>query len=181
MRLNRFGLSIITIFALSKATQAQKQISGPLIEEFGITYSVPNPDLAPDPNEQYNVVFDITKAPEDPAELNRYFNTVARFLNIHAAAGVRLEQLKPVVVIHGNAAFGLLKNEFYNLKFGVDNPNLPLFEKLNELNIPIILCGQTAAARGITAKKRWDHTQIALSAMTALIHYQNLGYAVLSF
>ncbi|MAW93796.1 MULTISPECIES: DsrE family protein [unclassified Leeuwenhoekiella] len=172
---------IFLFFAFAKTTQAQELISGPLIEGFGETFTVPEADLPADPEKIYRVVFDIAQAPEDPAEVNLYFNTVARFINMHAAAGVPVENLKPVLVVHGSAAFDLLKNEFYREKFGVDNPNLPLLEAFHKLDVPMILCGQTAGKRDIPKEKRWEHTQIALSAMTALIHYQNLGYALISF
>ena len=179
-----FYKSTILLFfsiAFAKTTQAQQLISGPLIEGFGDTFTVPEADLSADPEKIYKVVFDIAQAPEDPAELNLYFNTVARFLNMHAAAGVPQQNLKPVLVVHGSAAFDLLKNEDYSEKYGVDNPNLPLLEAFHKLDIPVILCGQTAGKRNIPQEKRWGHTQLALSAMTALIHYQDLGYALISF
>lgn len=181
MRLKRFGLSFLIFFAFAEFSTAQEQFSGPLIQKFGKTFTVPDPDLAVNPDEDYKVVFDIAQAPEDPSSLNPYFNTVARFLNMHAAAGVDNKRLKPVLVVHGGAAFGLLKNEFYREKFGVDNPNLALLNTLHDLDIPVILCGQTAGARAISSEKRWEHTTLALSAMTALIHYQNLDYALISF
>lgn len=181
MNLKRWGISLFFFFAFAEIGIAQEQIIGPLIEDFGNTYTVPAPDLPVNTTEDYKVVFDIAKAPEDPASLNLYFNTVVRFLNMHVAAGVDKNRLKPVLVIHGSAAFGLLKNEYYKEKFGVDNPNLALLNKLHSLDVPVLLCGQTAGSRDISKDKRWEHTTLALSAMTALIHYQNLGYALISF
>lgn len=174
-------LLLFFTIAFAKTTQAQEFISGPLIEGFGDTFTVSEADLPADTKKIYKVVFDIAQAPEDPAELNLYFNTVARFLNMHAAAGVPQQNLKPILVVHGSAAYDLLKNEFYKEKFGVDNPNLSLLEQFHKLGVPVILCGQTAAKREISKDKRWEHTQLALSAMTALIHYQDLGYALISF
>lgn len=181
MNLKLLGISFIIFFAFAEIGFAQEQITGPLIEGFGNTYTVPAPDLPVNTAEDYKVVFDIAKAPEDPASLNLYFNTVARFLNMHVAAGVDKNRLKAVLVVHGSAAFGLMKNEYYKEKFGIDNPNLVLLNKLHSLDIPIILCGQTAGSRDISTEKRWKHTKLALSAMTALIHYQNLDYALISF
>jgi len=180
MKLKRL---VFTSFVLLSALQlqAQKKISGPLIHEYGETFTVPQPDLEVDTEAEYKVVFDIAQAPEDPAVLNPYFNTIARFLNMHAYAKVDKAQLKPVMVVHGSAAYGLLKNKFYKEKFGVDNPNLDLLNKLHALDIPVILCGQTAGARDISVEKRWGKTQLALSAMTALIQYQNMYYALISF
>ncbi|WP_035899717.1 DsrE family protein [Leeuwenhoekiella sp. MAR_2009_132] len=171
----------IFISAFSQNLRAQEKITGPLINDFGATYTVSKLDIPIDVSQTYKVVFDISKSPENPSELNPYFNTVARFLNMNHAAGVPQNQLKPVLVIHGSAAFSLLNNEFHKEKYGVDNPNIELLEQLYKLNIPVVLCGQTAGARDITSEKRWQHTQLALSAMNALIYYQNLDYALISF
>ena len=176
------SLCLFVFLAFAKTTQAQqKKITGPVIEEYGLTYTVPDPDLETEKTKEFKVVFDIKDAAENPAKVNRLFETVARFLNMHANAGVPLKNLKPVMVVHGGAAFGLLKNKFYKEKYGVDNPNLDLLNKLHAAGIPVILCGQTAGARDISAKKRWEHTQMALSAMTALIQYQNMEYRLIAF
>ncbi|MFI8380227.1 DsrE family protein [Leeuwenhoekiella sp. NPDC079379] len=171
----------IFISVFSQNLRAQEKITGSLITNFGSTYTVPKLDIPLDITQTYEVVFDISKSPENPSELNPYLNTVARFLNMNHAAGVPQNQLKPALVIHGSAAFSLLKNDFYKEKYGVDNPNIELLEQLHKLKIPVVLCGQTAGARDITSEKRWQHTQLALSAMNALIYYQNLNYALISF
>ena len=180
MKLKRFVFGLFSLL-ISIYAEAQKKIEGPLIHGYGETFAVPQPDLAVDTEADYKVVFDIANAPEDPAKLNPYFNTVARFLNMHAHAGIEKSKLQPVLVVHGSAAFGLLKNKFYKEQFGVDNPNLELLNTLHKLKIPVILCGQTAGARDISVEKRWGKTQLALSAMTALIQYQNMDYALISF
>ena len=98
---------------------AQEKITGPLLKEFGETYTVPQPDIPVDTTATYRVVFDIAKSPENPAKLNPYFNTVARFLNMNTSAGVAQDHLNPVLVVHGSAAFGLLTNQYYitNISF----------------------------------------------------------------
>ena len=168
-------------FAFAKTALAQNKITGNVIPEYGQTFKVPNPDINTEKDQEFKVVFDIADSPEDPSQLNRYFETVARFLNMHENAGVPLENLKPVMVVHGSAAYGLLKNEFYTEEFGTDNPNLELLDALHNAGLQVVLCGQTAGSRDITKEKRWEHTQLALSAMTALIQFQNKGYQLISF
>ncbi len=171
-------LLLLCCSTLAGFAQAER-IQGKVIKDFGTTYAVPAPDIATDTATPFRVVFDIKSASEDPEAINPYLATVARFLNMHVQAGKPKEQLLPVMVVHGNAAYGLLNDAAYQEKFGVNNPNLPLLEALHAENIPIILCGQTAAHRDISEARRYQEVQVALSAMTALIQYQNKGYALI--
>lgn len=174
-------ISIVLVFATAKEINAQAKINGSLIPEYGSIYTVPNPDLNTDDLQEFKAVFDLSAAPEDPAQINPNFERVARFLNLHAAAGIALEKIKPVMVVHGNAAMGLLRDTYYREEFGVANPNIDLLNKLHALGVPVILCGQTAGARDISKDKRWQPTQVALSAMTALLYYQSKNYALINF
>lgn len=184
-------LFVVLAFSLFQLSHAQEKnvlgkpltVEGPLIHDYGKTFMIKEADLDIKTRTDlvFKPVFDIAKAPEDPAEVNVYFNTVARFLNMHAIHRVPLKNLQPAMVVHGSAAFGLLTNEAYKEKFGVDNPNLPLLDKLHSSGVLIIMCSQTAGAREIYKEMRWEHTKMALSAMTALIQLQEGGYKLISF
>jgi len=176
-----FYMAIIFSCASAKEINAQDKIKGSLLPEYGAIYTVPNADLNTADLQEFKAVFDLAEAPEDPSQINPNFERVARFLNLHAAAGIALEKIKPVMVVHGNAAMGLLKDEYYKKEFGVANPNIDLLNQLHALGVPVILCGQTAGARDISKDKRWQPTQVALSAMTALIYYQSKNYALINF
>lgn len=158
-----------------------KPVKGEIIPEFGSTYKIENPDFTTNISENYKVVFDISKAPEDPSEVNKYVEGVARFLNMHSEAGKSAETMKVAVVLHGEAAQGLLKNEYYREKYQVNNPNQALFEALHKNGVQLILCGQTAMHRNITEDRRIPETKVALSAMTALIQLQNDNYRLIPF
>lgn len=162
-------------------TFAQQPVKGKVISEFGPTYIIEDTDIPTIISEDYKVVFDIAKAPKDPSQINKYVEGVARFLNMHVEAGKPLNTMDVAVVIHGEAAFGLLKNEYYKEVYSVDNPNLELFRALHQNGVRIILCGQTAAHRNISEERRIPETKIALSAMTALIQLQNDDYRFISF
>lgn len=178
MRKFLFCLVILTtLFSFGQTTK----IKGPVIKNYGPTSPVDNPDFKMDQEEVYQVVFDVTTATDDqPEKVNKGMETAARFLNMHVAAGKDPKTLKPVMVVHGGASYGLLKNEFYQEKYGVDNPNIGLIKELDEAGVQIIICGQTAASRDISEQKRLPEVDLALSAMTVLIQLQQQGFAVIT-
>jgi intracellular sulfur oxidation DsrE/DsrF family protein len=106
---------------------------------------------------------------------------VARFLNMHARAGVPAEQLQVALVVHGGAGLELLDHRAYRERNAVDNPNALLIEQLQAAGVRIILCGQTAAFRGIDRARLLPGTEVALSAMTAMAVLQEQGYQVNPF
>jgi len=152
-----------------------------VIKDFGSTYKIDNPEIETNLSETFNVVFDVSNAPEDPEVVNKWIATVARFLNMHADAGKPMETINTALILHGNASYGLLKNKYYKEKFMVDNPNLKLFEALDEAGVQIILCGQTSVHRNLTEERRIPAAKLSLSAMTALIQLQNDGYRLINF
>ena len=173
---------IICVFAFAKAyTQQPTSQSGNVIPEFGKTYEVPNPDFKTNTDMVFRTVFDVAKAPEDKSKRNPYIETIARFLNMHEKAGVPVKNLHVRMAMHGQASYGLLTNEAYKAKFGVDNPNIELLKAIDKAGVAIILCGQTAGARNITKDHRLPFTQVALSAMTILIQSQEEGYRLIAF
>ena len=79
------GLTMITSNLFG---QGAERIMGPIIKDFGPVFRVENPDFKTDTTKDYKVVFDIYNTPEDPTKVNPMLNTLARFLNMHAGAGV---------------------------------------------------------------------------------------------
>lgn len=173
---------IICLAVVWKAySQQSKPQSGTVIPEFGKTFIVENPDFKTNTDTVFNVVFDVYKAPQDPSQLNKTVETLARFLNMHKKAGVPVQNMNVRMALHGPAAYGVLNDEYYEAQFGVKNPNIKLFEALDKAGVAIILCGQTAHSRNITQERRLPLTQVALSAMTVLIQSQEEGYQLISF
>ncbi len=167
------------LFIFSESFAQDKNTTEKPISNFGPTYPIENPDYKTALSEEYKVVFDITKASEDPSELNKYVEAIARFLNMHVEAGKPLNTMDVYVVMHGGAAQTLLKNEFYKELYKTDNPNIALYEALSDTGVQIILCGQTSIARNISEERRIPEAKISLSAMTALIQLQNDGYRLI--
>lgn len=164
------------LFLLGVVQARQQPSTGPVVEKFGPVYEVPDVGLATPSDRTYKVVFDIANSPNDHEKVNSALVTVARFLNMHARAGVPVQNLQVAIVIHGSASKDALKNNAYRGRFGVDNPNVPLLESLARARVRAYLCGQTATARGIRSDELRSPVQFALSAMTALVLLQEEGY-----
>lgn len=177
MRFLLFSFSLLVFLPLS----AQQRVSGPVIEKYGQVFSVPQPDFPMNPDFQYKVVFDIAVGMDDPGQVNQRINTLARFLNMHAQAGVPLENLHVACVFHGTAARDVLISEVYRERYGVDNPNEALLEALAKAGARMYLCGQSAFARDIPLDKKTKSVGTALSAMTVLIQLQGEGYRLIKF
>jgi intracellular sulfur oxidation DsrE/DsrF family protein len=161
--------------------QEGERTMGPVIKDYGPTFKIDNPDFKTDPNKEYKVVFDIHNSPEDPSAVNPMINTLARFLNMHAGAGVPLKNLKVVGVIHNKASKDAMNNEAYREKFGVDNPNIPLMEALEKAGAEFYMCGQSIYARGVDPERMAGPVKTALSAMTVFLSLQSEGYTLIRF
>lgn len=148
---------------------------GPVVQVGGAHMAVEDPALPPPTDQEFKLFFDSPNmpSPERPVEL---LNSVAKFLNMHVEAGVPLENLQLAVVLHNTAAEGAFGNEAYRARFGVDNPNIPFFEALFEVGVKFYVCGQNAAAFGITKENKSEQVEIALSAMTAIAVLRSQGY-----
>ena len=113
--------------------------------------------------------------------MNARFETLARYLNMHARAGVPRENMKLALVVHGGASWEVVGNEAYRARFGTDNPNLPLLEALDAFGVELLICGQSQSSRGIRKEDLAAPVGQALSAMTALVELQARGYQLIAF
>ena len=125
------GICLSTTF-FSIAQENQK-----IIKHFGPTFNVENPDVKTDINANHKIIFDVMQSSEDKSVVNKYIETAARFLNMHAKAGLKPEQLHVAMTIHGGAWQDVMTNEAYKEKFGVDNPNFELINQLSEAGVDI--------------------------------------------
>lgn len=163
-----------------KAQEVERKM-GPVIKDFGPVFSVENPDFTTDTSKVYKVIFDIHNTPEDPVKVNQMLNTLARFLNMHAQAGVPLKNLKVAGVFHNKATHDVLNDAGYQAKYGATNPNLPLLQALEDAGAELYICGQSIGARGVDRSQIDDTVEVALSAMTVILSYQMDGYQLIKF
>ncbi|NNJ88939.1 MAG: DsrE family protein [Eudoraea sp.] len=181
MRSKPLYSTLLFFFLIFSFGTAQTKDTGPVIEEFGAVWMIEDPDYKTLSDEPLKVVFDIMNSPESPSVLNASIETAARFLNMHAQAGVPLENLKVALVVHNKASKDIITNEAYQKRYGVNNPNEKMIKALFNAGAEIIFCGQSSLSRGFPRSETIEGVQFGLSAMTALIQLQNEGYRLVKF
>lgn len=170
----------ICCITIAGACLAQKKVN-PLIKHFGTVTEVPYATEMPDPALDYRIAVEVNSDNPQPAQVHEFFDKTASVVNLHALGGVPAEKLHMIMVIHGPAAQFVLGNDAYRAKYGVDNPNIPLFRELNEAGVKIFVCGQSLNKRNITKEMLAPGINVALSAITTLTTYQLKGYVTLHY
>jgi intracellular sulfur oxidation DsrE/DsrF family protein len=161
--------------------QVNPREPGPVVHGAGEVYRVDAPDMPTPSGHTYRAVFEVVNTADVSTQVNQTLNSAARFLNMHAQAGVPAEQLHLAMVVHGPAGRDLLNDDVYRERFGTPNPNTPLLEELSRAGVRVILCGQTAAARNLPRDALAPTVEVALSAMTAFVLLQDEGYRLIPF
>ncbi len=177
------GLLVVTTLATGFAqfpASAPPRQPGTVVPGFGGTYDVPDAVLLPPKDQDLKLRFDVNVGAEAGA-LNMSFDTVARFLNMHARAGVPKERVKAALVVHGTAGKDLLSNAEYRKRFNKDNPNLALLDQLKAAGVRIYLCGQSAMGRDLPRAAVSPAVDFAYSAMTAHLILEKEGYVLNPF
>ena len=159
---------------------SQEKIN-PVIKSYGGIFDAPHATEKPDPNMEYKVIIDIATGAAKMDEPFYSVVNVARLMNLHAMGGVKKEQMKIVLAIHGGAVWSVLNNEKYNDKYGINNPHLPLFKELQEAGVKIVVCSQSMMGRQIDHTKLAPGLETATSMLTTMTTYQLKGYAALKF
>jgi len=136
---------------------------------------------APAKDTKYQAIFDATRLAEKPTQLVPALNMAGSELNALAAVNAPLTNAKFVVVFHGPAVDGWLKNDTYRAKYGTDNPNLETIGRMRKAGVEFFVCGQYLAGEKIDARSLTPEVIVAADALLVLMEYQNKGYAVLSF
>lgn len=154
--------------------------AGTVITDFGPVATVEGQEALP-ANATFSVAFDVAEAAK-PGAINRTLESAARFINMHAEAGVPRDAVRVAVVVHGPASFDLTDAATYGKKHdGAVNANLAAIAALIENGVEIHLCGQSAAAQGLTVANLAPGVKMALSAMTAHALLQQRGYTLNPF
>lgn len=180
MRIFLFIVLFLSFTVVSNAQDNTRQ-TGPIIQDFGPVFTVDDPDFITDTSQIYKVIFDIHNTPDDPSKVNPMLNTLARFLNMHAQAGVPLKNLQVAGVFHNKATHDILNDEGYMEKYKVKNPNLRLLDALVAAGAELYICGQSIGARGVDRSQIAEEVDVALSAMTVILSYQHKGYQLIKF
>lgn len=161
--------------------QKSEKATGPVIDDYGAVWDIDNPDLEIGEEDEFHLVFDIYSQASTLTSVNPSINTLARFLNMHSRAGVSLDKIKLVAVVHNKAGNDMMKNRYYQQKYGVDNPNLALIDELSDAGVAFYICGQTMNSRGLLQEEMNENIKVSLSAMTAIVKFVNEGYTLIKF
>ncbi len=143
---------------------------GPVFTDFGpvadidVTLTIPA-------GTTFKHSFDVSKAAEEGA-LNRSLVSVARFINMHARAGVDVDSIHAAIVVHGNAVTEMADKE---------SGSAALVAALTKYGVKIIVCGQSAAYYDVATDDLLPGVTMALSAMTAHALLQQQGYTLNPF
>ncbi len=162
-------------------TGYSQQRVNPVIKNYGGIFEIPYAVEKPDPSLDYNIVIEVERASDRPDSINWAMYNVARLINLHVMGGVPKEKLNVVLAIHGAAAFTVMNNDDYKAKYNVNNPNLKLYQELEQAGVKIFVCGQSLIARNINRANMVPEVKIATSMLTILTTYQLKGYALLKF
>lgn len=169
---------ILTVLSISAFGQTPQF---PIVKGFGGIYEIPEATERPDPKAEYKIIIDLVSAADDPKQINRMVDNIARMVNLHGIAGVQKERIKVKVAVHGGAIFSMLNDEEYQKINGVKNPNLPVFQALKDAGVEFYVCGQSLIARDMETADMWEGTEIALSMLTTLTTYVPQGYMLMKF
>ena len=172
--------SFLLLF-ISFQSLASDPVSGPVVENYGPVFTVPEGSFNLEPDRQYKVLMDIGKGPDDPSALNRYIESAARFLNMQSRNGIKPENIKLAFVLHGSGTHAALNDEAYLEHFLVPNANKGLIEALDKAGVDVYVCGQSAAYNGYGAEELLPEVKIAVSAMTVHVRLQQEGYQAILF
>ncbi|MBT1445655.1 DsrE family protein [Shewanella sp. JM162201] len=154
--------------------------SGPVIEGYGEVASRVKQTFPVPRDQQFKVVFDVA-AQSEAGEVNRTLDSMARFLNMHVAAGVDPKNIRLALVVHGKAVFDVLSDEAHFKKLARGNANASLLKALMKNGVRVMVCGQTAAHFGIDNNLLYDGVEMSLSAMTAHAILSQQGYSLNPF
>jgi len=157
---------------------------GPVIADYGPAALI-DADFKIPTGTKFKVSYDTVKTTE-PGEINKTLTTAARFLNMHAKAGVAEEDMELAIVFHSKAIFDLTTPARYGETFDgpknkAENANAGIIKALLDKNTRIIVCGQSAAFYEIKNEDLLPGVEMALSAMTAHAVLQQEGYTLNPF
>ena len=154
--------------------------AGPAIAGFGRIATVKT-DVPIPKDTELKIRFDVDKAAA-PGTINRTFDSAARFINLHVAAGVPPEKIKIAIVVHGSASVDVTRQDFYKaLNEDRGNASAAAIETLAKHQVQFYLCGQSAAYNDIGNADLLPGVKMALSAMTMHVLLDQDGYSLIPF
>ncbi len=154
---------------------AKPKLEFPIIPKNGGVLHRPN--AVEQPRSGARVVFDTT-ADSKPTDVNKGLERAARLLNLYGVAGLKAQDVKIAIVLHGDATKAVLNDAAYKSRCGADeNPNLPLIRELQQAGVDVFVCGQALSYKGFADAEVAEGIPIAAAALTVVINRQSEGYS----
>lgn len=179
MKYSVCAVALITLCTATALAADYPAAQAPLITDGTGYVEIPGAQVAMDPARAYKTVIDGESAAPKPSGLLPAVSRASLILNALAVGHIARANQKMVIVFHGPAVDGLLKNDGYHKKFGVDNPNLKVIRELVNSGAVLYVCGQYMAGRKLGIQELTPEISLATAASLVLITYQNDGYAML--
>lgn len=170
-------LTIILLAIGLSIANAQDKLF-PVIKGYGAIEVVPFESVKPDPNQTYKLIDELYFSQENKEKLYSRLDYSARIVNGHAAGGIPKENLKMAIVIFSGATPAILSNAEYKKRFGFDNPNIEVLDRLMAAGVDVIVCGQSMVKQKITHDLVHKGITQAFSRITATSDLLNKGYHI---
>ena len=181
--MNKVLAAAITLLLAAPAAAQEPDFSafdtGPVFTEFGPHAPVPGAN-AIDAGAEFRIAFDVADKADEGAR-NRKFESAARFINMHVAAGVQPENIDIAVVVHGKAVLDLVTDTARAEREMEANASAGMVRAMLDHGVRFIICGQSASVYGVKAEHLIEGVELELSAMTAHALLQQRGYTVNPF
>lgn len=154
----------------------------PIVKGYGGIYEIEDVVEELTAGKKVKIIIELVSGNKTPEEHSFWVNNVARVMNLHGIEGVPAANLDVKVVVHGPAVYDLLSHGNYFEQFKLaKNPNIPIWEALNEAGAEVIVCGQSMVARELGRNEIWENTKVATSALTTITKNVADGYVLLKF
>ena len=174
-----FAIALLATPAAAQQANMEAFAPGPVFEDFGP--HAPVEGMVPlHADASFAHAFDVREMAAEGTR-NRGFESGARFINMHVAAGVPQENIRLAMVVHGKAVHDLLTAAALDEREMPANGSAAMVRAMLDAGVRFIVCGQSAAAYGVTQADLISGVELALSAMTAHALLQQQGYTVNPF
>lgn len=177
MKVKTLATVIFILIGITCAKAQEKKWVNPIIKNYGGIMDLDKVDVAPDPDMEYKILIELVHKIDKSAKRAAFpALNVARLINLHAVGGVKPENLKVAVVIHGGATNSVLSEEAFKKKYKTDSHYAPLYKELMEAGVEVIVCGQSYVSYGNSVDDLLTNVRVGTSALTTITTYNQKGY-----
>lgn len=163
-------IALLLIVSAPAAAEKSAFSMGPVFKDYGPVADVQTTQpISPDSLLRHS--FDVSAAAPE-GQTNASLVSAARFINMHARAGIAVDRIQVAVVVHGKATLEVTHEHA---------ASKDLIAALTEHGVRVIVCGQSAAYYNVEPDNLLPGVEMALSAMTAHALLQQQGYTVNPF